>query len=80
MVWKNYRPQAEGHFWVKRTRRRPLVKVTTDGRNVVSHVGARLLADTAEKLGLEAALSVAMAPTKQRRRGHDRGGVPSIWP
>ncbi len=60
---------------VKATRRRPRVKVTTGGRNVVSHVGARLLADIAERLGLQAALSVAMAPTKQRRRGHDRGGV-----
>ena len=60
---------------MKRTRRRPRVKVTTGGKNVVSHVGARLLADIAERLGLESALSVAMAPTKQRRRGHDRGGV-----
>jgi hypothetical protein len=51
------------------------VKVTTGGRNVVSHVGARLLGDVAENVGLEAGLSVAMAPTKQRRRGHDRGGV-----
>lgn len=60
---------------MKRTRRRRRVKVVTGGKNVVSHVGARLLADTAEVLGLEAALSAAMAPTKQRRRGHDRGGV-----
>jgi hypothetical protein len=60
---------------VKRTGRRPRVKVTTGGRNVVSHVGARLLGDVAENVGLEAGLSVAMAPTKQRRRGHDRGGV-----
>ena len=34
-----------------------------------------MLADTADRLGLEAGLSVAMAPTKQRLRGHDRGGV-----
>ena len=59
---------------MKRTRRRPRVMVTTGGRNVVSHVGARLLGDVAERLGLEAGLSVAIAPTKQRR-GHDRGGV-----
>lgn len=60
---------------MKGTRRRRRLKVTVDGKNVVSHAGARLLADTAEKLGLEAGLSGAMAPTKQRRRGHDRGGV-----
>jgi DDE family transposase len=42
---------------------------------VVAHAGARLLADLADELGLTEALSVAMAPTKQRRRGHDRGEV-----
>jgi Transposase DDE domain group 1 len=60
---------------VKRNRRRPRVKVTTGGKGVVSHAGARLVADVAEELGLTGALSVAMAPTKQRRRGHDRGEV-----
>jgi hypothetical protein len=49
--------------------------VTTGGRGVVNHAGARLLADLADALGLSEALSVAMAPTKQRRRGHDRGEV-----
>jgi Transposase DDE domain group 1 len=49
--------------------------VTTGGRGVVNHAGARLLADLADATGLTAALSVAMAPTKQRRRGHDRGEV-----
>jgi hypothetical protein len=42
---------------------------------VVSHVGARLLSDLADRVGLTGGLSVAMAPTKQRRRGHDRGRV-----
>lgn len=34
-----------------------------------------MLCDLADALGLTAGLSVAMAPTKLRRRGHDRGQV-----
>jgi hypothetical protein len=49
--------------------------VTTGGQGVVAHAGARLLCDLADELGLSGALSEAMAPTKQRRRGHDRGKV-----
>ena len=60
---------------VKRNRRRPVVKITGGGTGIVNHAGARLLADLAEAVGLTAALSTAMAPTKQRRRGHDRGEV-----
>jgi hypothetical protein len=60
---------------MKRNKRRPRLKVTTGGSGVVNHAGTRLLADLADATGLTEALSVAMAPTKQRRRGHDRGGV-----
>ena len=60
---------------VKRNRRRPRLKVTGDGTGVVNHVGTRLVADLADRIGLTSALSAAMAPTKQRRRGHDRGEV-----
>jgi hypothetical protein len=42
---------------------------------VVNHAGARLLCDLADKTGLGEGLAAAMAPTKQRRRGHDRGQV-----
>lgn len=41
----------------------------------MSHAGARLLVDLADELGLTQQLSVAMAATKKRRRGHDRGEV-----
>ena len=54
---------------------RPRLTVTGDGKNVASHVGSRLVADLADTLGLTDGLSAAMAPTKQRRRGHDRGRV-----
>lgn len=60
---------------VKRSRRRPALKIRGDGSGLANHAGARLLADLAEGVGLTSALSVAMAPTKQRRRGHDRGEV-----
>jgi hypothetical protein len=49
--------------------------VTGDGKNVAAHAGSRVLCDLADALGLTGGLSAAMAPTKQRRRGHDRGQV-----
>ena len=60
---------------MKRNPTRPRLKVSADSENAVSHAGARLLSDLAEETGLTGALSAAMAPTKQRRRGHDRGHV-----
>ena len=60
---------------VKRNRTRPRLKVSADGGNVVNHAGARLLSDLADETGLRGGLSRAMAATKQRRRGHDRGQV-----
>jgi len=60
---------------MKRNRHRPALCVTTGGRGVVAHAGARLLCELADELGLTDGLSAAMAPTKKRRRGHDRGEV-----
>jgi len=60
---------------VKRNRRRPRLKFTGDGTGIVNHAGLRLVVDLADRVGLTRALSTAMAPTKQRRRGHDRGEV-----
>lgn len=60
---------------VKRNPSRPKLKVTLGGKGVVGHGGARLLVDVADTLGLTDGLSQAMSPTKQRRRGHDRGQV-----
>ncbi len=53
----------------------PRFMVTTGGKGVVAHVGARLLCELADDLSLTEQLSVAIAPTKQRRRGLDRGEV-----
>jgi Transposase DDE domain group 1 len=60
---------------MKRTTGRPRLMVTTGATGVVAHAGARLLSDLADELGLTGALNDAMAPTKKRRRGHDRGQV-----
>jgi hypothetical protein len=60
---------------VKRSAGRPSLVVTTGGRGVVAHAGARLLCELADGLGLTGGLSAALAPTKKRRRGHDRGRV-----
>lgn len=60
---------------MNRKPRRPRLLVTADGNHVVGHAGARLLSDLSDATGLTAGLSAAMAPTKQRRRGHDRGDV-----
>ena len=60
---------------MKRNASRPHLAVTTGGKGVAVHAGARLLCDLADAVGLADALSAAMAPTKARRRGHDRGQV-----
>ena len=60
---------------MNRRRGRKLLKVTRGGRGLVNHAGARLVSDVADDLGLTVGLSAALAPTKQRQRGHDRGEV-----
>jgi hypothetical protein len=42
---------------------------------VVGHAGSRMLADLADATGLSTALTVALAPLRQRNRGHDPGRV-----
>jgi hypothetical protein len=51
------------------------MKVTVDGKGLVSHSGTRLLADMAEECGLQDDLSVALSPLVRRRRKHDPGRV-----
>lgn len=60
---------------VNRSCRRARMKVTGGGRGLVGHAGSRLLGDTADRTGLTSGLSAAMAATRQRRGGHDRGAV-----
>jgi Transposase DDE domain group 1 len=51
------------------------VEVTADGDGLVSHAGAALLVELADRAGLTGALSQAMATTRERRSAHDPGRV-----
>ncbi len=57
------------------SRRLPRLKVTTDGQGLVSHTGARLLAELAERLGIADDLTAALAPIVKGRRRHAPGQV-----
>ncbi|MEV6742360.1 IS1380 family transposase [Streptomyces sp. NPDC051104] len=49
--------------------------VSADGRGVVSHAGARLLADLADAAGLTAAFTDALRRLRPRGTGHDPGRI-----
>ena len=51
------------------------VEVTADGEGLVSHAGAALLVELADRVGLTGALSEALAETRERRSAHDPGRV-----
>jgi Transposase DDE domain group 1 len=51
------------------------VEVRADGEGLVSHAGAALIAQTAERLGLTSALDRALAPLRERAGGHSPGRV-----
>lgn len=57
------------------SRRLPRLKGTADGQGLESHAGARLLAELAERLGIAAGLSGALAPIVKRPRRHAPGQV-----
>lgn len=60
---------------VQREGREFTVDVTADGEGVVSHAGAALLAEAADRIGLTKALSKGLAPMRARRGAHDPGRV-----
>jgi len=60
---------------VQRDGRSFTVDVTADGEGVVSHAGAALLAETADRIGLTDALSKGLASMRERRGAHDPGRV-----
>ena len=51
------------------------VEVTADGEGLVSHAGAVLLVELADRVGLTGGLSAALASTRERRSAHDPGRV-----
>jgi Transposase DDE domain group 1 len=60
---------------VQTTNARPRFEVTCDGEGVVSHAGAALLAELADRLGLTAALSWRAGRGQTPRHRHDAGAV-----
>ena len=53
----------------------PRVRVEGGGRGVVSQAGAVLLVETVRKVGLDTAISAALAPWRKPRTVHDPGKV-----
>jgi hypothetical protein len=51
------------------------VDVTADGEGLISHAGTALLTELADRAGLTAELSAALAVTRERRSAHDPGRV-----
>jgi hypothetical protein len=62
-------------LWVQRDGRSFTVEVTPDGEGLVSHAGAALVAETADRLGLTQALADGLAGMRERRGRHDPGRV-----
>jgi hypothetical protein len=60
---------------VKPEARLGTVEVTADGEGLVSHAGVALLVELSDRVGLSAALSRALAGTRERRSAHDPGRV-----
>jgi hypothetical protein len=60
---------------VKRQTTAQTVEVRADGEGLVSHAGAFLLTELADRIGLTEALSEALAPSRERRSAHDPGVV-----
>jgi Transposase DDE domain group 1 len=60
---------------VKRGGRSVKVEVRADGEGLVSHAGAALIAETADRLGLTSALDRALVPLRERASRHSPGRV-----
>jgi hypothetical protein len=72
---KTHSPGQEDTRKVKTQTTSQTVEVRADGEGLVSHAGAFLLVEPADRLGLTAALAGAMVPTRERRSAHDPGVV-----
>ena len=68
-------PTKEGITLRVKFNHRPRVVVRGDGEGLVGQAGGRLLAELAERSGLEAELSRALAPLAKRVRRHDPARV-----
>ena len=60
---------------MQRNRRVRRILVTSDGTGIVSHAGAFMVSQLADRIGLTDAFSAAMASIRRRASGHDPGYV-----
>src|ERR1035437_11184270 len=67
--------EAEGSLKVHNSRAGRPMRVTSDGKNLVSHAGTALLAELADRSGLTDAMSVAMSECGISWHTHDPGVV-----
>src|ERR1019366_5785198 len=65
----------EGSLKVQNSRATQSMRVTTDGKNLVSHAGTALLSELADRSGLTEAMSAAMAGCGINWHTHDPGVV-----
>jgi hypothetical protein len=72
-VFKSTIPTWEGITLGVKFSHRPRLRVSAAGAGLVGHAGSRLLAEVAERSGLDAGLSNALAELVTRRRRHDPG-------
>src|SRR4029453_11875311 len=70
---RSHPPLKEGTLRVQATNSRPRFEVTCDGEAVVGHVGAALLVELADRLGLTAALGWRAGRGHTPRHPHDAG-------
>ena len=68
-------PTQEDTQLVKPVARLETVEVAADGEGLVSHAGAALLVELADRVGLTGALAGALSGTRERRSAHDPGRV-----
>src|SRR4029453_6142455 len=72
---RSHPPLKEGTLRVQATNSRPRFEVTCDGEAAVGHVGAALLVELADRLGLTAALGGRAGRGHTPRHRHDAGWV-----
>jgi hypothetical protein len=72
-VFKSTIPTWEGITLRVKFSDRPRLRVRRDGAGLVGHAGSRLLAELAERSGLDAETSKALALLAKRYRRHDPG-------
>ena len=74
-MFKSTIPTWEGITLRVKFSDRPRLRVRRDGAGLVGHAGSRLLAELAERSGLDAETSKALALLAKRYRRHDPGRV-----